>query len=202
MKIYVLDVTPLARREEEALSRLGEARREKALRLRGEPRLRSLGAGLLLERFVGAGPFEIGFAGKPALPGGPGFNLAHSGRLAVLAVSDRPVGVDTEIVAPLRESLLPRVLTGAEREWMAPDPERRFAFLWTRKEAALKWSGHGITRPMREVSVLPGETPSLAGEVCALHTEFYGEYAISAARAGDAAFVLRRVDAAELLEGR
>ncbi len=201
MEIYVLDVTSLARREEEALSRLGGPRREKALRLREEPRLRSLGAGLLLERFVGAGPFETGFAGKPSLPGGPCFNLAHSGRLAVLAVSDLPVGVDVEKIAPLRASLPPRVLTETERAWMAPDPERRFAFLWTRKEAALKWSGHGITLPMRDLSVLPGDAPEVGGAVCALHTEYFEEYAISAARAGDAAFVLHAVDPAELLEG-
>ena len=84
---------------------------------------------------------------------------------------------------------------------MASDPERRFAWLWTRKEAVLKWSGHGITRPMREVAVLPGAVTSLDGALCRVHTEEYRGYMISAAAAGDALFTPVEVPLADLLEG-
>ena len=188
MNMYVLDTALLRGREEEALSLLSPQRREKALRLRGESRTRSLAGGLLLRRYVGDGPFSIGEHGKPSLPGGAAFSLSHSGALAVLAVSDREVGADVERVAPVREALLSRVLTPEERRWASGDPERRFAFLWTRKEAALKYLGCGITRPLREFSVLPGEDPVLDGGPVRLHTVEYNGYMISAAGAEDPAF--------------
>ena len=147
-----------------------------------------LAGGLLLRRFVGEGSFSFGEHGKPFLPGGPAFSLSHSGSLAVLAVSGGDVGADAERVAPVREPLLSRVLTEAERRWAAEDPERRFAFLWTRKEAALKYLGCGIARPLRALSVLPGEVPVLDGGPVRLRTVEYNGYMISAAAAEDPAF--------------
>ena len=197
MEVFALDLRTLLPREEEALARLSPERREKALRLReGDARLRSVGAGLLLRRIVGHGPFSLGTAGKPFLPEGPCFSLTHSGMLSALAVDDLPVGLDAEWPRPVSEALLRRVLTEEELDWIGPDPDRRFAFLWTRKEAALKRTGEGITRPLREIRALPGAENGFA-----LFTMDFNGCIISAAREGDASFVLREVTAAELLEG-
>ncbi len=198
MDMYVTNTSALAHREEEALSLLSPDRREKALRLRGEARLRSLAGGLLLRRFVGPGPYAFKERGKPYLPGGPCFSLSHSGELAVLSVSDAPVGADIERIAPLRrEAVLSRVLTPAERLWMGTD-EGRFAFLWTRKEAAVKWAGCGIGPAVQILCVLPGETPRIDGALCALSTAEYQGYMISAASAEDASFALREIPGEEL----
>lgn len=199
MEMYVLDAAPLRGREAEFLPLLSPQRREKAERLRGESRLRSLAGGLLLRRFVGEGPFVPGLAGKPSLPGGREFSLSHSGMLAVLAVDDAPVGADTERIAPVREALLPRVLSAEERQWLEPDPERRFAFLWTRKEAVLKFLGCGIDRPLKELVVLPGSVPAPEGRPVWLHTVEYGGYMISAASAENAVFTPAAVTAEDLL---
>lgn len=199
MDLYVLDICVLRGREEEALSLLSPQRREKALRIRsGEERLRSVAAGLLLGRFVGEGPFCFGPQGKPALPGGPDFSLSHSGRCAVLALDGQSVGADIERIAPVREAVARRVLTRDEQEWMAQDAQRRFAFLWTRKEAAVKWDGCGIACSLASLSVLPGETAELHGRRCALHTVEYSGYMISAA-GQDPQFVPRAVTWEELL---
>lgn len=81
---------------------------------------------------------------------------------------------------------------------MEADPERRFACLWTRKEAVLKCTGAGLSRPMNAFSVL-GDTASPEGAVLSLYTVEYGNYMLSAAAARSAVFTPQRVDALELL---
>lgn len=82
---------------------------------------------------------------------------------------------------------------------METDPERRFAYLWTRKEAVLKYTGAGLSQPMNAFSAL-GDAAILDGETLSLYTVEYGGYMLSTAvTAPPAAFVLRRVDASELL---
>ena len=199
MNVYVLDIAPLRGREREALALLPEERREKALRIRREEaRLRSIGAALLLRAAGIEPPFSYGEHGKPYIPGGPQFSLTHSGTLAALAVSDASVGLDIEKIAPVRRAAA-RALTIEEREYMETDPERRFAYLWTRKEAALKCTGAGLSQPMNAFSVL-GDTASPDGEPLSLCTVEYGEYMLSAAAAARSAlFVPQRVEALELL---
>ena len=200
MNVYVLDIAPLRGREREALALLSEERREKALRIRPEDaRLRSIGAGLLLREAGIAPPFSYGEHGKPYIPGGVRFSLTHSGELAALAVCEEtPVGLDAEVIAPVRRAAA-RALTSEERDFMEADPERRFAYLWTRKEAALKCTGAGLSQPMNTFSVL-GDAAILDGETLSLYTVEYGDYMLSTAVAApSAAFVPRRVDASELL---
>ena len=122
MNVYVLDIAPLRGREREALALLPEERREKALRIRREEaRLRSIGASLLLRAAGIEPPFACGEHGKPYIPGGPHFSLTHSGTLAALAVSDTPVGLDIEKIAPVRRAAA-RALTIEERDYMEADP--------------------------------------------------------------------------------
>lgn len=198
MNVYVLDIAPLRGREREALALLSEERREKALRIRREDaRLRSIGAGLLLREAGIASPFSYGGHGKPYIPGGVYFSLSHSGELCALAVCGAPVGLDAEKIAPVRRAAA-RALTIEERDYMKADPERRFAYLWTRKEAVLKCTGAGLSQPMNAFSVL-GDTASPEGAVLSLYTVEYGNYMLSAAAARSAVFTPQRVDALELL---
>ena len=198
MNVYVLDIAPLRGREREALALLPEERREKALRIRREEaRLRSIGASLLLRAAGIEPPFACGEHGKPYIPSGPHFSLTHSGTLAALAVSGTPVGLDIEKIAPVRRAAA-RALTIEERDYMKADPERRFAYLWTRKEAVLKCTGAGLSQPMNAFSVL-GDTASPEGALLSLYTVEYGNYMLSAAAARSAGFTPQRVDALELL---
>jgi 4'-phosphopantetheinyl transferase len=89
-------------------------------------------------------PFLIGMADAPH------FNLAHSGDLALVAVSDRPVGVDLEQVRPLANmaQMADMSFTDEERAvlWSLDEAARTAAFfrLWTRKEAVMKAHGAGF----------------------------------------------------------
>ncbi len=109
---------------------------------------------------LGNEPSEIdlkhGPHGKPELAGptpGLGFNLSHSGGLALVALAAGPVGVDVERVKPRRNlgALAARALNAAEAEQIAGADGVRQAELffaaWTRHEARLKCGGGGFGGP-------------------------------------------------------
>ena len=133
---------------------------------------------LLLARYLGVAARDVGLRydphGKPVLADprcGLRFNLAHSGTLAVCAVTRGrgDIGVDVEHVKPIADAgaLARAVLSPLELVRLAALPEpvrlRSFYEVWTRKEAFLKALGCGLNRPLHslEVSFGPGEPPRL-----------------------------------------
>jgi 4'-phosphopantetheinyl transferase len=97
--------------------------------------------------------FELGQGDKPMLAGGsgPSFNLAHSGELALVVVSqEHEVGVDVEAMRPVDDAAELAALhyTEAERNQLdaaaARDRDAAFLAIWTRKEACLKAIGSGL----------------------------------------------------------
>ena len=98
--------------------------------------------------------FERGRRGKPRLVGGDlAFNLSHAADVAVLAVTrGAEVGVDVEALprGTSYEHVSERCFAPAEaRSVRDCDPAqrpRRFATLWTAKEAYLKLTGEGLSR--------------------------------------------------------
>jgi 4'-phosphopantetheinyl transferase len=119
--------------------------------------------------------FIYGPNGKPALAPGYGdqrlsFNLSHSAHLAVIAVAlDRAIGIDVEIIKPVVDfdAIASRFFTARENIALhaVPPAERLQAFFncWTRKEAVVKASGEGLSRPLDsfEVSLAPDEPARL-----------------------------------------
>jgi 4'-phosphopantetheinyl transferase len=127
--------------------------------------------------------FAVGEHGKPHLaPGSAGarsgieFNLSHSGDLALVAVTrDRPVGVDLERWAEgvdqleLAERFFSPDECVALRRLASSSDQRvsaGFFAAWTRKEAYLKATGHGIARGLRhfDVSLAPDDRAQLLAD--------------------------------------
>lgn len=142
-RVYICDVSPLMLSQEVYeyyYDRVGGERQKKTDRLkRTEDRARSVGVGALL-RFAVEDATELDFdkltytaeeGGKPYFEGDPiYFSLSHSGKYAVCAISDSPIGVDIE-----EKKELPKRIKG------------RFAndvFEWTKKEAKGKLTGKGF----------------------------------------------------------
>ncbi|GGV11988.1 4'-phosphopantetheinyl transferase [Actinomadura cremea] len=104
--------------------------------------------------------------GKPRLPGHDiDFSLSHSGDRVVLAVAEGVrLGVDVE-----RESdrdidrLAEMVLSAPERETFTALPaerrKRAFHSYWSRKEAILKATGHGLAAPMSAIRLSAPDDP-------------------------------------------
>ncbi len=161
------------------LSKAERARADRFLRIEDRDRYRASHAALRLVvgRALGADPRDLAFAtgpnGKPELAGAardaPGFNLSHSGGLALIGLSTHhPIGVDVERIRPLPDAL--RIARGHfspdETETLATTPERErmaaFFGLWTRKEAVVKALGAGLAMPLDRFSVtLPPAAPRL-----------------------------------------
>lgn len=86
---------------------------------------------------------------KCNLPFGLEFNLSHSGRYAVLAVSDKPVGIDIEKLKENRITVAKRCFHEKEYEDIMSQTDEagrdyRFLEYWTMKEAYVKWTGDGL----------------------------------------------------------
>jgi 4'-phosphopantetheinyl transferase len=125
-----------------------------------------LGAGLLAAyalRDAGASDLRIARTehDKPYLIGYPDihFNISHSGRIAVCAVSDQPVGADVEELRVYDKGVAELAFTAQENDWIlaCEDKDTAFTRLWTRKESYLKMTGEGIAYSLKDISLIPGE---------------------------------------------
>jgi 4'-phosphopantetheinyl transferase len=142
--------------------------RARAARFHRAPdRARSIAARValrtLLGEYTGVAPGMLRFAngpnGKPALApgspdGAPRFNVAHSGRLVLLAFATCDVGIDVEEVRPGIEvgELAGRFFSADEAAALKAAPQSGrdglFFRIWTRKEAFLKARGSGLSSPL------------------------------------------------------
>jgi 4'-phosphopantetheinyl transferase len=132
----------------------------------------------LLGGYVGVPPWRVGFVrgphGKPRLSNPDAdrieFNSSSSGEWAMVAVTrGRQVGIDIERIDASRSdpAMASHFFAPAERRCL----ERLDGDLWTdgffncwaRKEAFVKATGEGLSRPLDdfEVSLHPGEPPRL-----------------------------------------
>lgn len=127
----------------------------------------------ILSGYTGTAPGAIGFDygphGKPALAGGPVFNLSHSGGWAALAVTEAEaaLGLDIEAHREVEADLAGRFFSAAECGALAAlrpaDRAEGFFRAWTRKEALLKGVGEGLSLPLDgfDVTLAPGDPARL-----------------------------------------
>jgi 4'-phosphopantetheinyl transferase len=110
----------------------------------------------ILGKYLGTNGYGLQFlcspAGKPGLQNNPEleFNVSHSGRHALIAVSGSAVGIDVEEIHPNRDylAIASRFYSAAELGSMLSLSEEKriklFFQYWTRKEATLKAAGTGL----------------------------------------------------------
>ena len=93
---------------------------------------------------------------KPILPGGPQFNISHSGNrvVCILGTSAR-IGIDIEFLKPFSFDGFEQQFT--PREWAAiqtaPSPIAAFYHFWTAKESIIKADGRGLGIPLQELDL-------------------------------------------------
>lgn len=100
----------------------------------------------------------IGEHGKPWFPAHPEiqFNLSHCRGLVLCGLDAFPLGVDGERIRPLRTGALRRAFSPEEQQLVqnAPNPDKAFFQLWTKKESLVKALGIGISYPLQSVAFL------------------------------------------------
>lgn len=136
---------------------------------------------LILASYLNCQPreviFEYGEHGKPTLmntvAAGLRFNASGSYDLAACAVTmDRELGIDIENTRRTKDfdQIVERFFTAAERDAYRrlTTEEKHAAFFrgWTRKEAYLKATGSGLTRPLAsfEITLAPGDEARLVAD--------------------------------------
>ena len=162
MNVYVVDCTPWLSEEniEQALPYLDDKRRSRIRRLRVPlKRAQCAAAGLLLTHIFGkngvAPLLAYGENGKPFLAeqADTHFSITHSDKWVFLAVADCEIGIDAQAPRRVCPRLAARSTSPVELAWVKENTEPHFTRLWTMKEAYLKYTGTGLTIPIREVTI-------------------------------------------------
>ena len=88
--------------------------------------------------------------GKPYLKGNENFhfNISHTHNAIAIAIADTPIGIDIERISPLNASIVERLYSIKEKEYVysvADVEDRRFSEIWTRKEAYVKRDDRNIS---------------------------------------------------------
>ena len=106
--------------------------------------------------------YAYGPQGKPYLQAYPNihFSLSHSGNIAVLAISDREVGIDVQENRGYIERIAKRFYHEEELKLIenldsVSEREHLFYQIWTTKEAYIKYTGQGMRQDMRSFYVSP-----------------------------------------------
>lgn len=92
--------------------------------------------------------------GKPFLRGREDlfFNVSNSGKYVVIAVSDKPVGIDIQKPVPFREGLVRKICSEAETAKLGDETRKRLNLVWAVKEAYTKLTGTGIAMDLKTIS--------------------------------------------------
>ena len=84
------------------------------------------------------------------------FSVSHCGSAVAVAIDDEEVGIDIEEIARYKERLIDYVANEAEglelrEEFSNELKAEKFIELWTKKEAAFKLLGTGITHEIKDI---------------------------------------------------
>lgn len=112
---------------------------------------------IILSSFLNLNPKDIYFSftgnKKPYIEG-VHFNISHSGRFTIIAISPKPVGIDIEYINEKFDFSTLLNICFKESELNNIHNIVDFYTLWTRKEAILKASGEGLIDNLHEIDCL------------------------------------------------
>ena len=193
--VYAADIQSLSDKSvfEKAYISVSEYRRQKVDKMKHqEDKMRSLGAGLLLQKVLydfgideKTAVFETNQNGKPHImhadrdSGLPPlhFNLSHSGDYAMCVIGDNLAGCDVERVRKIDLKIADRFFAPSEIELIKTQPTSEaqintFFRLWTLKESYIKAEGQGLSMGLKTFSVQPDSNKIIRDNVevaCSLY---------------------------------
>lgn len=152
VKLYVVDTDLGKKYFRFLLERVNAEQKEKALRFANEvDQIRSL-LSSYLKNLLSEEELLKNENGKPYFANGPYFNISHSGRYVLMAVSTSEVGVDIEEIKYKDMSSLVRIFNEAEAKMIKEHSD--FYYLWCAKESLIKCMGLSVGK-VREIPSLP-----------------------------------------------
>ena len=106
-------------------------------------------------------PKAEGEHGKPILSYRPSlhYNISHSGDYVVCLLADQEVGIDVQVHRKANyERMLRRMVPEEQYDEIlaGADAEQKFFEQWVLREAYIKWTGEGLSRDLRSISMDEG----------------------------------------------
>ena len=167
MEVYYFDIEPLRNKAafEAQLEKITEGRLERIEKSQSTAdKLRLMGSGLLINfiktKYFVDSDVAVDKHGKPYFVNSDlKFNISHSGRYVVAAVSDFEVGIDIQKKKADKHRIAEKNFLQGECAYInagANDEERhqRFCEVWTLKEAYIKNIGMGLRKPLNSFEIM------------------------------------------------
>ena len=152
IKLYVADTDLGKKHFRFLLENVSVGQKEKALRYANEiDQIRSLLSSYLKNQ-LSREELLKNENGKPYFANGPYFNISHSGKYVLMAVSTAEIGVDIEEIKNKDMSSLVRIFNEAEAKMIKEHSD--FYYLWCAKESLIKCMGLTVGK-VREIPGLP-----------------------------------------------
>ena len=152
VKLLILDVELAFRHKKLLLEKASQSQIDKALKFKNETdQIRSLASSYLINK-LSKEPLLFNDMGKPFFENGPYFNVSHSGRYIVMAVSTKEIGVDIEENVEKNMSSLIRIFNETEAKMVKEHAD--FYYMWCAKESLIKCMGGSISK-IKEIPSLP-----------------------------------------------
>ena len=175
--------------KQKLLKLVNEEQVKKALRFKNEKdQIRSLLSSYLINQLSNE-PLLFNEMGKPYYENGPHFNVSHSGKYVMMAVSTREIGIDIEENIPKDTSLLTKIFNEAEAKMIKEHAD--FYYLWCAKESLIKCMGSSISH-VKEVPSLPfNGIKTFKGKDYQCQTFIFDKHIVSITREGYEKFELK-----------
>ncbi len=152
VKLFIVDLDFGNNHKHFLLKSINEEQKEKALKFKNEKdQIRSLLSSYLMNQLSNE-PLKKNEMGKPYYENGPYFNVSHSGKYVVMAISNNHIGVDIEECVIKNFDMLLKLFNEAEAKMIKEHAD--FYYLWCAKESLIKCMGGSIAR-VKEVPSLP-----------------------------------------------
>lgn len=178
MQLYIADIQKVSLDQTMSIS---PDRAERVKRLKNtDDKKRCIASGLLLNKYLGDANISENKFGKPICDK-CFFNLSHSGRYVLLAVSDSEVGCDIEQNRIKKYLGLGKIVfceNEMRRLETSADRMTEFYRLWTKKESLLKCMGDGFHRAPKSVDV-SGDYFEENGTKYYMKTIVFADYIVS-----------------------
>lgn len=167
MEVYYFDIEPLRNKAifNAQIENITEGRLERIEKSQSTAdKLRLMGSGLMINfiktKYFVDSDVATDKHGKPYFVNSDlKFNLSHSGRYVVAAVSDYEIGIDIQKKKADKHRIAEKNFLQGECSYInagANDEERhqRFCEVWTLKEAYLKNIGMGLRKPLNSFEIV------------------------------------------------
>lgn len=189
VKLFIADLDLGSSHRHFLLKSLNDEQKEKALRFKNEKdQIRSMLSSYLINQLSNE-TIKKNEIGKPYFENGPHFNISHSGKYVVMAVSNKDIGVDIEENVEKNIEVLLKLFNEAEAKTIKEHAD--FYYLWCAKESLIKCTGSSIAK-IKETPSLPlNGLKTFKGNDYQCQTFIYDKHIISITRLSNEPFEVK-----------